>query len=212
MKRFFILLLMLSTFLSAFEFNIPTNKWTLSVPNDGVVHVVYLPVDIKLDDLQSSLADGQELIIYNLAAYSSWMNEFVDPRFIMAIKMTNNKIEYLVKVGNGNVKNYNSLNDLKDYLNNQGFTEKNGFDLNDYFSYFTKLKAAGVYYIKSSKNDLKFDITFGSSNYEGSSSSSSSSSSSTGLEMPPSVPDLNSSEGSSSSSNTLLTPPSIPQL
>ena len=230
MKRFFILLLMLSTLLSAFELNIPTNKWTLNVPNDGNVHVVYLPVDIELNSLQSSLADGQELTIYNLAAYSSWMNEFVDPGFIMAIRMTNKKVEYLVKVDGDSVLTFDSFNNLIDYLKSQGFEEKNGFDLNDYLSYFKKLKAAGVYYIKSSGNNLKFNIIFKSSNSEttsnsGSTNTSSSSNSgstnsssseesnnSTGLEMPPSVPDVNSSENSNASSNTILTPPSVPQL
>jgi len=52
----------------------------------------------------------------------------------------------------------------------------------------------------------------GTSSETSNGSNSEASNSSTGLEMPPSVPDINSSEDSNGSSNTLLTPPSVPDL
>ena len=191
----------LSSGTGTINMTVNSNQWNLVSPNDNSIHVIYLPADLELSTLQSSLADGQTLIIYNLAAYPDWMKQFTDNvPFVAAIKVTSTGITYLTLV-DGVQKSFDSYVSFESYINSQNFTETSGFSLDDYLSYFTKLKAGGLYYIKSSGTDLKFNINFGSST-----SSSEGSSSSSGLEMPPNPPDL----GSSSSDGSGLDMPPVP--
>ena len=172
---------------------VDNTQLNLVAPNDTNVHVIYLPADLELSTLQSSLADGQTLIIYNLVAYPNWMKQFTnDIPFVAAIKVTNSSISYLTLV-NGTQETFTDYNAFKTYIESQNFTQTSGFSLSDYLSYFTKLKAGGLYYIKSTGTDLTFDVKFGSSSSSANSSSSSSSSagasggssSSSALAMPP---------------------------
>ena len=137
------------------------NEVKFKIPDDGNTHVVYLPVDISLKDLQNSLNNNQTLIIYNLAAYSDWMKKFNKDQvpFIAAIKVTKDSITYLTKV-NGYFKSLNTYSDFVNYMKSQNLKDDNGFSLDNYLTYFKEIKAGGVYYIKSSGGNLILDIKF----------------------------------------------------
>ncbi len=182
-KKIFISLLLCISIIYAtgtgtVNMNVNSSQWNLTAPNDNSIHVIYLPADLDLSTLQSSLANGQTLIIYNLVAYPDWMKQFTNNiPFVAAIKVTNSSISYLTLV-NGIQKTFTDYNAFKAYVDGQNFTQTSGFSLSDYLSYFTKLKAGGLYYIKSIGTDLTFDINFGGSSSGSSQSSSSSNSSS----------------------------------
>jgi len=220
-----VLFFVLFAYAGSVNVNIESSTVNLGVPNDGQVHVIYLPANVSLSNLQNALSDDQTLIIYNLAAYSSWMEQFTGKKFISAIKITKDGITYLKKVDDNSVEQYNSYNSFVSSIANDGLVAGSGFDLNNYWTYFSEIKAGGVYYIKSSGSDLTFKLNFGTngssseSSSEASSSSQSSSSSSTGssssagsssngLETPPSPPGFD--ESGSSSSDDLMMPPSVP--
>ena len=150
-----------------------SNQWSLVAPNDGSVHVICLPVDIDFQTLQTSLKSGQSLIVYNLVAYTDWMKTFTNGApFIAAVKITPDEITYLAKV-NGQVTSFQDYQAFKNFVLGQHFTETRGLSLkNDYLPYFQKLKAGGLYYIKSTGADLHFSITFGNASQNGGSNSS----------------------------------------
>jgi hypothetical protein len=187
-----ILLFFYIVYLFSTDISVPSQTWNLKVPADGLVHVVYLPTDISLSSLQNSLADGQSLIVYNLAAYPSWMKQFTGHDYISAIKVEKDKITYLTLL-DGVKTAKNDYDSFKTFIENSGLEEKSGFSLSNYLSYLSEIKAGGVYYIKSSGQDLDFHITFGNNE-------------SNNLLTPPS-PTIG-----SSSSNSLETPPSLPSL
>jgi len=208
LKKIMVVSLLIISFLYSADISvdIESNNWKLNAPNDNSVHVIYLPTNVSLTDLQNSLSANQSLIIYNLAAYSDWMKVYNTSAipFIVALKVTPTSIQYLTKV-NGEVKSFDNYDDFITYMKNLNLVPAKGFSLDDYLSYFKEIKAGGVYYIKSSGDNLTFDINFGKS-----SNSSNGSVSSNGETNSSSNTDLNTPPQPESGNSGLQVPPSVP--
>jgi len=166
MKKLVVLLSMLICLFATdgiVKVNMSDTVWNLSVPNDNQVHVVYLPTDIDWSTLQASIKYDQTLIVYNLAAYSSWMEQFTGKPFVAAVKITKDSVTYLSKYDGGNTVSKQDYSSFLNYINTLGLSQNSGFVLSNYLTYFGQIKAAGVYYIKSIGSPLTFNINFGSS-------------------------------------------------